>query len=215
MNQVKRGAYRQQLATGYERLADGEVVKDPDELVRLVIELVLDRFVVLGSAGKVVRYLRELEILLPRRQTWGPKTNQLLWKVATETAVSEILTNPAYAGTFAYGRRQINPKIGKDGQKTYTNRRKPPEEWLQVQQNVYPAYITWEQSETILERIHQNGLFFMEQRQKAQEIDREGAGLLQGLVICGKCGHHMRTAYRETPRYLCSSPARTMNTPSA
>ncbi len=214
MNQVKRGAYRQQLPTGYVRLPNGNVEKDPDDQVRHVIELVFDRFMALGSAGKVVRYLREHDILLPRRQTWGPQTNQLLWKVATEAAVSEILTNPAYAGTFAYGRRQMDPKIGKEGQKTYTNRRKPPETWLYVQQNVYPAYITWEQSETILERIHQNGLFFMEQRQKAQGIEREGPGLLQGLVICGKCGHHMRTAYRETPRYLCSSPSRTMNTPS-
>lgn len=136
-------------------------MKDPDDQVRHVIELVFERFMVLGSAGKVVRYLREQEILLPRRQTWGPQTNQLLWKVATEAAVSEILTNPAYAGTFAYGRRQMDPKIGKDGQKTCTNRRKAPEAWLYVQQNVYPAYITWEQFETILERIHQNGLFFL------------------------------------------------------
>ena len=33
MNQVKRGAYRQRLPTGYLRLPDGSVVKDPDDQV--------------------------------------------------------------------------------------------------------------------------------------------------------------------------------------
>jgi len=103
---------------------------------------------------------------------------------------------------------------GQAGQPSMTNRRKPPESWLHVQHNAYPAYITWEQYESIQERIHQNGLHFLEQRQKAQGIEREGAGLLQGLVVCGKCGHHLQTIYRETPRYMCASPARTLHTPS-
>lgn len=214
MNQVKRGAYRQRLPTGYLRLPDGSVVKDPDDQVRHVIELVFTKFEELGSANKVMRYLRQNGILLPRRQSAGPQANQLLWKVASESAVIEMLTNPAYAGVFAYGRRQKDPTLRIAGRAATGNRRKPMSEWLHVQQNVYPAYITWEQYLANQERIRQNGLRFVELREKSQGIAREGTGLLQGTVVCGRCGHHMQTVYKHTPRYVCRGLVRTTLAPS-
>jgi DNA invertase Pin-like site-specific DNA recombinase len=214
MNQVKRGAYRQRLPTGYVRLDNGSVVKDPDEQVRHVLELVFAKFAELGSANKVIRYLRQQSILFPRRQSAGPQANQLLWKVASESAVTDLLQNPAYAGAFAYGRRQRDPTLRKAGRPATGNRRKPMSEWLHLQQNAYPAYITWEQYLTNQERIRQNGLRFVEQRQKAQGIVREGPGLLQGMVLCGHCGHHMQTVYKHTPRYVCRGLVRTTQAPS-
>lgn len=214
MNQVKRGAYHQRLPTGYLRLSDGSVVKDPDEQVRHVIELVFAKFAELGSAGKVMRYLRHNGILMPRRQNAGPQANQLLWKVASESAVTEMLKNPAYAGAFVYGRRQNDPTLRKAGRPASGNRRKLPEEWLHVQQDAYPAYIPWQQYEEIQERIQQNGLRFSTLRQQAQGIAREGAGILQGLVVCGKCGHHLQPVYKDTPRYVCTGLARTTIAPN-
>jgi DNA invertase Pin-like site-specific DNA recombinase len=209
MNQVKRNAYRQRLPTGYLRLVDGGVVKDPDDQVRHVIELTFAKFEELSSANKVMLYLRQQGILFPRRQNGGPQANQLLWKVASESAVTEMLQNPAYAGAFAYGRRQNDPTLRKAGRKATGNRRKPMSAWLHLQQNVYPAYITWEQYLANQDRIQQNGLRFVEMREKAQGIVREGPGLLQGLVICGNCGHHMQTVYKPTPRYVCRGLVRT------
>ena len=214
MNQVKRGVYRQRLPTGYLRLQDGSVVKDPDDQVRHVIELTFAKFEELGSANKVMRYLRKQGILFPRRQNAGPQANQLLWKVASESAVTGTLKNPAYAGAFAYGRRQKDPVLRKPGRPATGNRRKPMSEWLHLQQNVYPAYITWEQYLANQERIRQNGLRFAEMRQKAQGIVRDGPGLLQGLVICGRCGHHLQTVYKHTPRYVCRGLVRTTIAPS-
>jgi DNA invertase Pin-like site-specific DNA recombinase len=214
MNQVKRGAYRQRLPTGYVRLPDGSVVKDPDDQVRHIIELTFTKFEELGSAGKVMRYLRQHGILVPRRQNAGPQANQLLWKVASESAVIEMLNNPAYAGAFAYGRRQNNPTLRKSGQPASGNRRKPMSEWLHLQQDAYPAYITWEQYLANQERIRQNGLRFVEQRQNAQGFVREGPGLLQGLVVCGRCGHHLQTVYKHTPRYVCRGLVRTAQVPN-
>jgi len=214
MIQVKRGAYRQRLPTGYVRLPDGSVVKDPDDQVRHIIELTFTKFEELGSAGKVMRYLRQNGILFPRRQSAGPQANQLLWKVASESAVTEMLTNPAYAGAFAYGRRQGDPTLRKPGRAATGNRRKPLSEWLHLQQGAYPAFITWEQYLANQERIRQNGLRFVEQRQKAQGIVREGPGLLQGLVVCGRCGHHMQTVYKQTPRYVCRGLVRTAQVPN-
>lgn len=214
MSQVKRGVYRQRLPTGYLRLPDGSVVKDPDDQVRHVIELTFAKFEEFGSAGKVMRYLRQQGILFPRRQNAGPQANQLLWKVASESAVVEMLTNPAYAGAFVYGRRQNDPTLRKPGRAATGHRRKPMSEWLHLQQNVYPTYITWEQYLSNQERIRQNGLRFAEMCQKAQGIVRDGPGLLQGLVVCGRCGHHLQTVYKHTPRYVCRGLARTTIAPS-
>ncbi len=214
MNQVQRGGYRQRLPTGYVRLPDATVVKEPDDQVRHVIELVFAKFEEVGSVNKVIRYLRQHAILLPRRQSAGPHANQLLWKAASEAAVTDMLTNPAYAGTFAYGRRQVDPTLRTAGRATSGSRRKPMSEWLHVQPNAYPAYISWEQYLANQERIQQNGLRFVEQRQKAQGIVRDGPGLLQGMVVCGHCGHHMQTVYKHTPRYVCRGLVRTIPAPS-
>ena len=214
MNQVQRGAYRQRLPTGLVRLPDHTVVKDPDDQVRHVIELVFTQFEALGSVNKVVRYLRQQKILLPRRQSSGPQAGQLLWKVATEWAVGHLLQNPAYAGAFAYGRRQFDPTTHRPGRPATGRRRKPMAEWLHLQHDVYPAYISWEQYLANRERVAQNGLRFSDNRRKAQGMAREGAGLLQGLVSCGHCGHRLQTVYKHTPRYVCRGLVRTTIAPS-
>jgi len=209
MNQIKRGAYRQRLPTGYIRLPDGRAVQDPDEQVQHAIKMVFEKFQELGSVNKVIRYLRRNQVLLPRHQTHGPQVNQLIWKVASESAVTSMLKNPAYAGVFAYGRRQGDPTLRKPGLAATGMRRKPMTEWLQCLQNAYPAYISWEQFLANQERIQQNGLKFTDNRQQAQGIVRSGPGLLQGMVMCGRCGYHMRTVYKKTPRYICDGLVRT------
>jgi DNA invertase Pin-like site-specific DNA recombinase len=214
MTQVKRGAYRQGLPTGYLRAPDGTVSKDPDDQVRHVIELMFAKFEELGSIAKVVRYFRQQKILLPRRQSSGPRYGQILWKVANGYAVADMLKNPTYAGAFAYGRSQGDPTRRKPGRPASGRIRKPRAEWLHLQQAVYPAYISWEQYLANQARIEQNGLRFFELREKAQGIEREGAGLLQGMVVCGHCGHHMQTVYKHTPRYMCRGLVRTTEAPS-
>ena len=209
LNQVKRGAYHQNLPTGYLRLPDDTVVKDPDDQVRHVIELVFHKFAELGSVGKVIRFLRQNQILLPRRQCAGPQAHVLLWKVASESAVTDLLDNPAYAGAFVYGRRQTDATLRRAGCPASGKRRAALADWVQVYQNAYPAYIPWEQYLANQDRIHQNGLRFVEQRAQAQGIERNGAGLLQGLVVCAHCGHHLQTVYKHTPRYICTGLVRT------
>ena len=164
------------------------MIKDPDDQVRHVIELTFTKFEELGSTNKVMRYLRQQGILFPRRQSAGPQANQLLWKVASELAVIEMLHNPAYAGIFAYGRRQNDPTLRKPGRMATGNRRKPMSEWLHLQPNVYPAYITREQYLANQERIQQNGLRFSEMREKAQESCAKGRGYSRDWSFAGTAG---------------------------
>lgn len=214
MNQVNRGTYRQKLPTGYLRLANHSVVKDPDDQIRHVIELVFTKFEEFGSVNKVIRYFRRNQIQLPRCQSHGPQVGKIVWKVASESAITDMIKNPAYAGVFAYGRRQGDPALRKPGRSSTGLRRKPMVEWLQCQQEAYPPYITWTQYLKNQEQIRQNGLRFDENRQKAQGIVRNGPGLLQGLVMCGHCGHHMHVVYKHTPRYKCQGMTRTTDAPS-
>lgn len=214
MNQVKRGAYRQNLPTGLIRLPDGRVVKDPDDQVRHVIELVFSQFEALGSINKVLRYLRQHKIRLPRRQRSGPQAGQLLWKVASESALTTMMHNPAYAGAFAYGRRQSDPTLRQPGRPAAGRVRKSMADWLHLEHDVYPAYISWEQYLANQDRLAQNGLRFTENRDKAQGIARNGSGLLQGMIVCGHCAHHLQTVYKKTPRYVCRGLIRTTDAPS-
>lgn len=192
LRQVERGAYRQVLPTGLGRAADGRVEKDPDERVRGSIELVLAKFAELGSCGQVLHYLRRAELLLPRRQLHGAVRGEIVWKPPTDTAIYEIVRNPAYAGAFVYGRRRHTP-----GQPPAVRGRRPQEEWIAIVCDVYPAYITWAQYEANQAQLVRNGQRTGGADLRAVGATREGPGLLQGLAVCGHCGYHRQVMYKE------------------
>lgn len=208
MSQVRRGEYRQHLPTGLMRQSDGTVIKDPDEQVRHVIELLFSKFEELGSCQKVLRYMKQESILLPRHQTSGLHEGEMLWKSPSEAAIYDILRNPGYAGAFAYGRKQSDPTRRIPGHPSTGRILQPMENWLHLQQGVYPSYISWEQYLSNQERLHQNGHKYREQIQGAKGAAREGVCLLQGLVTCSLCSHYMRVAYKPDPRYNCDARAK-------
>jgi DNA invertase Pin-like site-specific DNA recombinase len=199
--QIERGTYRQTLPTGLVRLADGSVVKEPDQQVQRTLDLVFERFERLGSCQKVLRSLRDDGILLPRRQTGGLHAGQLLWRKPSQAALIDILHNPAYAGAFVYGRRPRHPQA-RPGQQR--QKRVPMEAWVTIQQQVYPAYISWDQFLTNQKRLADNASTFAHQ---ARGAPRQGTALLAGLVVCGQCGYPMRVAYKPQRRYACSALA--------
>ena len=169
MNQIRRGEYRQRLPTGLVRLPDGAAIKDPDEQVQHVVELVLAKFEELGSCQKVLRYMRNENILLPRRQTSALHKGEVSWKPPCDAAIYDMIRNPAYAGAFAYGRRQTDPTRRIPGKPSTGRVYRPMNEWLHLQLDIYPAYISWEQYLAHQERLHQNATRFAEQLQETQE----------------------------------------------
>jgi DNA invertase Pin-like site-specific DNA recombinase len=214
MRQIERGEYRQALPTGLIRLADGRVVKDPDDQIRHTITLVFTKFEELGSARQVFGYLRDANIRLPRRHVAGPHAGELLWKRPTPGAVYSILKNPAYAGAFAYGRNQADPARRASGQSKTGMVGKPMAEWIHLQQDVYPAYISWKQYMTNQEQLRQNMTDFRTSMQpSAQGVAREGALLLQGLVSCGSCGYRMTVRHERPGRYICEKLSRRLGEP--
>jgi DNA invertase Pin-like site-specific DNA recombinase len=205
MNTILRAEYRQPLPTGLVRLRDGTVMKDPDEQIRTTMQLVLDKFAELGSCTKVVRYLLDQHLLLPRRQSGGPLDGEMLWKEPAYSAIYAIVKNPAYAGAFAHGRTQVDPArrvaVGNPrGGRTMRGM----DQWIHLQQAVYPAYISWEQYLANQEQLRQNAVTYEHARHAVQGTAREGAALLQGLVRCGCCACRMHVRYRSTPTYACA-----------
>src|SRR2546429_140266 len=80
------------------------------------------------------------------------------------------------------------------------------EEWVTLQQGVYPAYISWEQYLSNQARLAENAQEAHAKQaavQGARGAPREGEALLQGLMCCGMCGYRMRVAYKHHIRYLC------------
>ena len=208
LSKVHRGEYVQRLPTGLVRLTDHRVIKDPDRQMQHVIALVFSKFEELGSGYGVLRYCKHHDILLPRRHGGDFGPGDVQWRKPSEAAIRAILTNPAYAGAFVYGRRTSDPRRHAPGQRTPSMVHRPMDEWQCILQDIYPAYISWAQYLANQARLRENAQCYTDQMHKGRGAPREGAALLQGLATCGLCGHRMRVAYRPRARYICMSMTR-------
>ena len=86
------------------------IVMDPDEQVQQAVRSVFELFVELGTVNAVVRYLRKNDIRLGIRPHSGPKRGQLQWREACRNTVRNLVRHPIYAGAYAYGRFQVDPR---------------------------------------------------------------------------------------------------------
>src|SRR5690606_9499589 len=115
-HKAKRGELRLALPVGLTRLHSSEVVLTPDEEVQSRLHLVFAKFKELGGARAVVRYFRRQNLLLPTRRLRVPEPWEIVWQPARTSAILSILKNPAYAGTYVYGRQTKDPTRRKPGQ---------------------------------------------------------------------------------------------------
>lgn len=100
-HKATKGELRQGLPVGLDYDEDDRVMLTADEAVREAIVTVFRCFDELGSARQVLMRLREDGVLLPRRANGSQR---ITWAPATYPAVHDLLTNPAYAGAFVFGR---------------------------------------------------------------------------------------------------------------
>jgi DNA invertase Pin-like site-specific DNA recombinase len=215
LNKAKRGELALRLPVGYDRLPNGEVIMVPDQQVQTAIRRIFHLFTQHGSCRAVLRQLRRDGLRLPRRQRnaigqWG-----IIWSKPAYSHIYHILKLPAYAGAYAYGKRQRAQLPGKPG--TQYGRRLPPDEWQVLLHDAFPAYISWEDYMKNQEMLAQNwqSTRFADDNQPNLGIHNapfahkgavgKGRALLQGLVRCGRCGRPMRVRYRDKPAYICEA----------
>jgi DNA invertase Pin-like site-specific DNA recombinase len=136
LNKARRGELALTLPVGLARDPLGRVVKRPDREVQDRIGLVFATFLRARSLAKVVRSFNEQDLPVPRRDPFG----DVVWRRPTVSSVGAILKNPAYAGSFVYGRTRTE-RTGPDH--TPVQKPLPITEWRIHIRDAYPPYIDW------------------------------------------------------------------------
>jgi DNA invertase Pin-like site-specific DNA recombinase/DNA-binding transcriptional MerR regulator len=200
---ARRGELAVALPIGlvYDHL--GHVVLDPDTGVRQAVQLLFTVFARSGSARAVVKAFTEQGLPFPGRHHGGPQHGGLHWKTLTHNQVLKVLHNPRYAGAFCYGRQ----RHFKNSQGLTRTLDKPREQWIALIPDAHPGYVTFAQFEANLAQLTANAAARGDDRRTGPA--REGPALLQGLVVCGRCGRRMTVRYHARndgvlrPDYVC------------
>lgn len=185
LNKVRRGEYRCPLPTGLIYDDVGNVVLDPDVQIRDTIAYFFETFSRVGSACQTVKVFRKEGLQFPSRIR-NQKTT--IFQPLTISTALRTLNNPRYAGAYVYGRRHY--RRAADGKKLL--RKREHGDWLSCIPGAHPGYIAWEQFQQNLKVLEANGRGFDAARASSP---REGAALLQGRAVCGRCGRHLRARY--------------------
>jgi DNA invertase Pin-like site-specific DNA recombinase len=192
---AERGELAIPLPIGYVRHPSGEVVLDPDEQARHVVRLIFDTFARLGTLSGVLRYLAGHQVQLPVRVHSGVAKGEIEWRRPTRETLQIMLHNPVYAGYYAYGRRQVEPRKKVPGRPSTGRVVKDSDEWLVLLPGRLPAYITPGQYEANVARMAAN-----RQTASSPGAPRDGSALLSGLLRCGRCdGEHRMSVRYHTP----------------
>jgi DNA invertase Pin-like site-specific DNA recombinase len=202
LSKARRGELAMPLPVGLVTDPAGKVVLDPDAGVQHAVGHLFATFARTGSARAVVQAFAGEGLLFPARVRFGPHKGELAWMPLKHWRVLRTLHNPRYAGAFVYGRRR--ERKGLNGKATYETL--PRDQWTALIPDAHPGYITWDRFENNQTMLAANAQAHGTERSAGPA--REGPALLQGLAICGRCGHRMTVRYHqrrgvEVPDYQC------------
>ena len=138
----------------------------------------------------------------------GPSAAAWVWEAPGLQLGSSFLTNPVYAGAYAYGRTRTETTIV-DGQ---PRRRQgipvAQGEWAVLIPEHHQGYIGWEQHQANQKRIAENAQM---KGLMSRGAPRRGRSLLAGLLRCRRCGRRLHVTYSgasgQVPRYGCRGAA--------
>jgi DNA invertase Pin-like site-specific DNA recombinase len=200
-NKAARGELRRGLPVGFTwGDADGEVRFHPDEAIMTTIRNVFARFAETGSARRVWLWFRSEGLTFPLQMHQG---GRIRWVDASYTAIHHVLTNPVYAGAYAYGKTRQETTLDAAGVRRKHIRHLPRSEWQVLITEHHPGFIDWQTYEANQARLARNT---RPGPHKVGGAVREGSALLQGLASCGHCGRRLHTHYRgrnSSPGYHC------------
>jgi len=203
LSKARRGELAVRLPVGLVYDDKGEVILDPDTQVQQSLRLLFATFRREGSVWAAVKSIRRQGLLFPKRLFSGPRKGDLLWVELDYWQAVEIMRSPRYAGAYVFGRTRMRKKM--DGSFKAISKL-PREQWHTLLQNAHPGYISWDEYEANQRRLDQNVRFRSSDRRNSPP--REGPALLQGIVLCGRCGERMMVHYRKhgdslIPEYFC------------
>jgi DNA invertase Pin-like site-specific DNA recombinase len=204
LNKAKKGELRFPLPVGF-CTQDGCTVIDPNDEVRGAIELLFEKVEECGSAFGVVQYFSSHQIKFPKRAYGGVWKGKLVWGNLIHARVLGVIKNPAYAGTYVFGRYRYRKKLSNEGKIQSGIERLAMDDWQVMLKDHHDGYISWD-------RFLENQNILARNRTNVKENmlpgpAREGLALLQGLLICSTCGHKLTVRYKGNngvyPCYQC------------
>ncbi len=206
ISKAQRAELRLPLPVGLVYDPEQRVVLDPDQQVQNSVRHLFATFARTGSAWGTVQTFHREKVKFPRRGPAG--AGELVWRPLSHSVALATLHNPRYAGAFCFGRtRTWSDAAGKR-----RCDRLARDCWRFVKKDAHPGYLSWEQYEANLARLTANQQPHGTGERKTGGAAREGPALLQGLVLCGKCGRPMTLRYhrrgnRLVPDYVCGKTA--------
>jgi site-specific DNA recombinase len=158
---------------GYEE-ACYEIVLEEAKVVRQIFEWAGNDGYSIATIGKL---LQRNEILTRTGKNWWDRTT--VWG---------MLKNPAYKGTAAFGKTRVGdrrpalrPQRGavEQPRRAYSTYQVSSEDWIYIP---VPGIIGEDLFEAVQEQLAEN-------RKRSRERARGARHLLQGLLVCAKCGY--------------------------
>jgi excisionase family DNA binding protein len=198
-----RGELHRTVAVGYVRSADDRIELDPDKRVREAIHLTFRKFAEFASVRKVALWLIDEGMKMPV-VVYGPDGRVVEWRRPRYSMIYRVLTNPVYAGIYAYGRTGSRVRL-EAGRKVITRAiRRQQADWDVLIRDHHPGYVSWEEYERNQRIISGNAT---RRGEIVPGSVRNGGGLLVGLLRCGHCGRKLRVhgGVQNAVRYECSN----------
>jgi len=202
LSKALRGELQVTLPTGLVYDIEKKVQLDPDKQVQESLSFLFTTFERTGSATATMKAFRKNEVLFPRRVRIGPRKGEVIWEPLNHQRALQVLHNPRYAGAFVWGRRKGRRLLNGHTAVEFV----APDEWISLIPGAHVGYITWQQYQANQQRLLENAKAHGDDRQSPP---REGPALLQGLLVCGRCGDRMNVRYsvrdagQQVPTYLC------------
>ena len=203
---ARRGELFFTVAVGYVKVGHDKIEMDRDLRVREAIGLVFTRFAEMQSIRQVFLSLRGDQIALPYINFKSSGQRQLLWKLPVYATVNNLLTNPVYAGAYAFGRTGSRVTIENGRKRILRGYRKNRSDWAVLLVDHHEGYLSWPDYERNQRLIadNANGKGMM-----VRGAVRKGEALLTGLLRCGHCGRRLLISYNGTKgdvgRYNCDA----------
>ena len=202
-NKAARGQLRRGLPVGFVwGEEDGDILLHPDQAVTEAIDCVFEKFTELGSVRQVWLWFRSQGLSFPLQSN---SFSEIQWVTPTYPRIHQVLTNPVYAGAYAYGKTRQERYLDQAGRLRKRIRRLPRSEWAVLIHDHHKGFIDWKTYEMNQRRIAKNTRPVPHQ---AGGAIREGSALLQGIATCGRCGRRLRVYYQgkhSTPGYYCAA----------
>ena len=135
------------LPVGFHWTETGKIEKDPDRRIQESLHLTFSKMTELGSVRQVLLWFRREKIALPTLPR-DRSDRRVVWKLPVYNNVLALLTNPLYAGAYAYGRRETRTRVTEGQARKTEGHPKPLSEWTALIRDHHPGYISWEQYES-------------------------------------------------------------------